>query len=37
MEGTLEVDGGQPVVEKSLAKLRILNTDAGLYVGREIF
>uniref|UniRef100_A0A336M7N9 CSON011653 protein n=1 Tax=Culicoides sonorensis TaxID=179676 RepID=A0A336M7N9_CULSO len=32
-EGTLKVDGGKPIVQRSPGKLRQLNTDAGLYVG----
>lgn len=32
-EGSLEVDGSEPVIERSPAKLRSFNTDAGLYIG----
>lgn len=33
-EGTLEVDGGRTVTKRSPGKLRQLNTDTGLYVGK---
>lgn len=32
-EGLLEVDGGEPVRHKSTGKLRLLNSDSGLYIG----
>lgn len=32
-EGSLEVDGAEPIIERSPAKLRLFNTDAGLYIG----
>lgn len=32
-EGSLELDGSEPVTERSPAKLRSFNTDAGLYIG----
>lgn len=34
-EGTLEVDGGKTIVRRSPGKLRQLNTDTGLYVGKH--
>lgn len=33
-EGTLEVDGGNLEAQRSPGKLRQLNTDTGLYVGK---
>lgn len=33
-EGSLEVDGSEAVIERSPAKLRSFNTDAGLYIGK---
>lgn len=33
-EGSLEVDGSEAVTERSPAKLRSFNTDAGLYIGK---
>lgn len=36
-EGTLKVDGGKPIVQRSPGKLRQLNTDTGLYVGEWNF
>lgn len=33
-EGSLEVDGSEAVIERSSAKLRSFNTDAGLYIGK---
>uniref|UniRef100_A0A1Y9H1Y6 Pikachurin n=1 Tax=Anopheles dirus TaxID=7168 RepID=A0A1Y9H1Y6_9DIPT len=33
-DGTLKVDGGKPITRRSPGKLRQLNTDTGLYVGK---
>lgn len=33
-EGSLKVDGGKPIIQRSPGRLRQLNTDAGLFVGR---
>lgn len=33
-EGSLEVDGGSTIIERSPGKLSQLNTDTGLYVGK---
>lgn len=33
-EGSLEVDGGRSIVQRSPGKLRQLNTDTGLFVGK---
>lgn len=32
----MEVDGANPVIEKSSAKLQLFNTNAGLYIGENL-
>lgn len=36
-DGTLKVDGGKPITRRSPGKLRQLNTDTGLYVGKCLY